>query len=91
MGTLGDIINTYLRTRTRLNDAVRCGNVESVRLYDRRLISSWNELLDYQTQTREERIELASFLLDQLEPFSSSSESMEQISQKLLELVKEGN
>ena len=87
---LGDIIATYLRTRTRLNDAVRSGNVESVRLYDKRLMSSWNELLEYQTNSAEERIELASFLLEQLEPFSSSSESVEQISHKLLELIKAG-
>ena len=84
---LADKIATYERIKLQLEDEMSLDDLEMLVQYDAQLVAAWNDLLSAQCDKHDDKIQLASFLLDQIDENVESSIILEQIKNKILQLM----
>ncbi|MEP0943034.1 MAG: hypothetical protein ABJH63_20990 [Rhizobiaceae bacterium] len=84
---LADKIATYERIKLQLEDEMSLDDLEMLVQYDAQLVAAWNDLLAAHCDKHDDKIQLASFLLDQIDENVESSIILEQIKNKILQLM----
>ena len=82
-----ELLRKYFALKARIEQAIPEDNLAELREYDQKLGETWTEILSCQPGNREERLILATFLIDQIEPNRHSPTILDQIRKKLLELL----
>ena len=85
---LADKIATYENIKRQLENEISLDDLEMLVRYDTELVAAWNTLLEAPCENHQEKLELATFLLDQVEENIDSTIILEQIKSKILELMK---
>lgn len=80
-------IATYERIKRQLEDEISLDDLEMLVQYDAQLVDAWNDLLEISLQDGEEKVKLATFLLNQMDENIESSIILEQIKSKVLQLM----
>lgn len=80
-------IATYKHIKQQLEDEISLDDLEMLVQYDAQLVNAWKELLELPCQDGEEKVKLASFLLDQIDENIESSIILEQIKSKVIQLM----
>ena len=80
-------IATYERIKRQLEDEISLDDLEMLVQYDAQLVEAWNDLLAVPCQDGEEKVKLATFLLNQIDENVESSILLEQIKTKVLQLM----
>ena len=80
-------IATYERIKRQLEDEISLDDLEMLVQYDAQLVDAWKDLLDASCQDGEEKVKLATFLLNQIDENLESSIILEQIKTKVLQLM----
>lgn len=85
---LADKIATYEKIKRQLDYEISLDDLEMLVKFDADLVAAWNNLLDAPCESSEEKLELATFLLDQIDENVESTVILEQIKSKILEMMK---
>ena len=80
-------IATYQRIKRQLEDEISLDDLEMLVQYDAQLVAAWNDLLEVPCEDGEEKVKLATFLLNQIDENIESSIILEQIKTKVIQLM----